>query len=63
MPIRPCVSGCGRYLALGYGHDHCLSCLGIEHAEVAFVDDDRRGAADQAPLPAKGRGTCASAEI
>ncbi len=25
--------------------------------------DDRRGAADQASLPAKGRGTCASAEI
>ncbi len=25
--------------------------------------DDRRGAADQAPLPAKGQGTCASNEI
>ncbi len=64
MPFRPCVSECGRYLAPGDGHDRCLSCLGIEHAEAAFVDescphcggDDRRGAADQAPLPAKGRG-------
>ncbi len=39
MPFRPCVSGCGRYLAPGDGHDRCLSCLGIEHAEVAFVDE------------------------
>ncbi len=38
MPFRPCVSGCGRYLAPGDGHDRCLSCLGIEHAEAAFVD-------------------------
>ncbi len=39
MPLRPCVSGCGRYLAPGDGHDRCLSCLGIEHAEAAFVDE------------------------
>ncbi len=39
MPFRPCVSGCGRYLAPGDGHDRCLSCLGIEHAKAAFVDE------------------------
>ncbi len=39
MPFCPCVSGCGRYLAPGDVHDRCLSCLGIEHAEVAFVDE------------------------
>ncbi len=39
MPFRLCVSGCGRYLVPGDGHDRCLSCLGIEHAEVAFVDE------------------------
>ncbi len=39
MPFRPCVSGCGRYLAPGDGYDRCLSCLGIEHAEAAFVDE------------------------
>ncbi len=39
MPFRPCVSGCGRYLAPGDGHDCWLLCLGIEHAEVAFVDE------------------------
>ncbi len=39
MPFRPCVSGCGRYLAPGDGHDRCLSCLGIEHAEADFVDE------------------------
>ncbi len=26
-------------LAPGDGHDRCLSCLGIEHAEAAFVDE------------------------
>ncbi len=39
MPFCPCVSGCGRYLAPGYGHDCCLSCLGVKHAEVAFVEE------------------------
>ncbi len=38
MPFHPCVSGCGRYLAPGDGHDHCLSCLDVTHTEVAFVD-------------------------
>ncbi len=36
---HPCVSGCGRYLVPGDGHDHCLTCLGSKHAEVAFVDE------------------------
>ncbi len=39
MPFRPCVSACGRYLAPGDGHDRCISCLGIEHDEAAFVDE------------------------
>ncbi len=39
MSFHPCVSGCGRYLAPGDGHDRCLSCLGIKHAEAAFVDE------------------------
>ena len=39
MPFHPCVSGCGRYLATGDGHDRCLTCLGVKHAEVAFVDE------------------------
>ncbi len=34
-----CVSGCGRYLGPGDGHDRCLTCLGSKHAEVAFVDE------------------------
>ncbi len=36
---HPCVSGCGRYLVPGDGHDRCLTCLGSKHAEVAFVDE------------------------
>ncbi len=38
MSYHPCVSGCGRSLAPQDGHDHCLTCLGIQHAEDAFVD-------------------------
>ncbi len=38
MSYHPCVSGCGRSLAPQEGHDHCLTCLGIQHAEEAFVD-------------------------
>ncbi len=38
MSYHPCVSGCGRYLAPHDGHDCCLTCLGIQHAEEAFVD-------------------------
>ncbi len=33
-----CVSGCGRFLAPQDGHDRCLTWLGIQHAEEAFVD-------------------------
>ncbi len=39
MPFRPCPLGCGRFLSVGDGHDRCLQCLGIQHAEAAFVDD------------------------
>ncbi len=39
MPFRPCPSGCGRFLSADDGHDCCLQCLGIQHAEDAFVDD------------------------
>ncbi len=39
MPFRPCPSGRGRFLSADDGHDHCLQCLGLRHAEAAFVDD------------------------
>ncbi len=39
MPFRPCPLSCGRYQATDDGHDRCLQCLGIQHAEDAFVDD------------------------
>ncbi len=39
MPLRPCPLGCGRFLSVDDGHDRCLQCLGIQHAEAAFVDD------------------------
>ncbi len=39
MPFRPCPSGCGRFLSADDGHDRCLQCLGLRHAEAAFVDD------------------------
>ncbi len=38
MSYHPCVSGCGRSLAPQDSHDRCLTCLGIQHAEEAFVD-------------------------
>ncbi len=38
MSYHPCVSGCGRFLVPQDGHDRCLTCLGIQHAEEAFVD-------------------------
>ncbi len=38
MTYHPCVLGCGRYLAPQDSHDCCLTCLGIQHAEEAFVD-------------------------
>ncbi len=34
-----CVSGCGRYLAPRDGHERCFACLGLAHAEAAFVDE------------------------
>ncbi len=39
MPFHPYPSGCGRFLSADDGHDHCLQCLGFQHAEDAFVDD------------------------
>ncbi len=39
MPFRPCPLGCGRFLSVNDGHDRCLQCLGLQHAEDAFVDD------------------------
>ncbi len=39
MLFRPCPSGCGRSLSTDDRHDHCLKCLGFQHAEDAFVDD------------------------
>ncbi len=39
MPFRPCPSGCGRFLSADDGHDRCLQCLGLQHAEDAFLDD------------------------
>ncbi|KAI2666758.1 Transposon Ty3-G Gag-Pol polyprotein [Labeo rohita] len=38
MSLRPCASACGSFLASLDGHDHCLTCLGREHAEAAFTD-------------------------
>ncbi len=38
MSYHPCISGCGRSLVPQDGHDRCLTCLGIQHAEEAFVD-------------------------
>ncbi len=39
MPFRPCPSGCSRFLSADDGHDRCLQCLGLQHAEDAFLDD------------------------
>ncbi len=39
MPFRLCPLGCGRFLSTHDGHDRCHQCLGIQHAEDAFVDD------------------------
>ncbi len=54
---QPCVSECGRCLALGDGPDRCLTCLGSKHAEVVFVDESSSHcgcssrSCGQAPLP------------
>ncbi len=39
MLFRPSPSGCGCFLSADDGHDRCLQCLGLRHAEAAFVDD------------------------
>ncbi len=39
IPFRPCPSGCGRFLSADDGHKRCLQCLGLRHADAAFVDD------------------------
>ncbi len=39
MTFYLCVSGCGRYLAPRDGHERCFTCLGLAHAEAAFVDE------------------------
>ncbi len=39
MSYHPCVSGRGHYLVPQESYDCCLTCLGIQHAEEAFVDD------------------------
>ncbi len=39
MTFYLCVSGCGRYLEPGDGHERCIACLGLVHAEAAFVDE------------------------
>ncbi len=39
MTFYLCVSGCGRYLAPRDGHERCITCLGLAHAEAAFVDE------------------------
>ncbi|KAI2644999.1 hypothetical protein H4Q32_023944 [Labeo rohita] len=38
MSFRPCVTGCGAYLASLDGHDLCLTCLGRDHAEAGLAD-------------------------
>ncbi len=39
MTFYLCVSGYGRYLAPRDGHERCIACLGLAHAEAAFVDE------------------------
>ncbi len=66
---HPCVSGCGRCLALGDGHDRCFTCLSSKHAEVAFVDESSSHcgcssrSCGQAPLPRQRGGAVASVSI
>ena len=37
--VRPCSSGCGRFLSSSDGHDRCFVCLGLRHAKAALVDE------------------------
>lgn len=39
MTFRPCVSGCGHFLASGDGHNCCITCMGMKHAMSAFMDE------------------------
>ncbi len=55
MSYHPCVSGCGRYLIPQDGHDCCLTCLGIQHAEEAFVDGSCSSCADMTILELRNR--------
>ncbi len=38
ISYHPYISGCGGFLVPQDGHDCCLMCLSIQHAEEAFVD-------------------------
>ncbi len=55
MSYHPCVSGCGRYLIPQDGHDCCLTCLSIQHAEEAFVDGSCSSCADMTILELRNR--------
>lgn len=43
LSFCPCVSGCGCFMAPSDSHKRCLTCLGFQHTEAAFVDDWIRG--------------------
>ncbi len=55
MSYHPCVFGCGRYLALQDSHDCCLTCLGIQNAEEAFVDGSCSSCGDMTILELRNR--------
>ncbi len=38
ISYHPCISGWVRFLTPQHSNDRCLTCLGIQHAEEAFVD-------------------------
>ncbi len=58
MSYHPCISGCGRSLAPQDGHDRCLTCLGIQHAEEAFVDGSCSSCGDMAISELRNRLRC-----
>ncbi|XP_056628359.1 uncharacterized protein LOC130439813 isoform X1 [Triplophysa dalaica] len=35
---RSCVLGCGRLIPESDGHETCVTCLGVKHAEAGFSD-------------------------
>ncbi len=39
MPFHLCPLGWGHFLSADDGHDRSLQCLGLQHAEDAFMDD------------------------